>query len=75
MDEAADRILSICRNPICLENILQELFRDYGLTMSFGQYVLIGSTVRFCLSWHRRSFVSYSVCAKVVPGPVSNPGA
>ena len=51
MDEAADRILSICRNPICLEHILQELFRDYGLTVSFGQYVLIGSTVRFCLSW------------------------
>ena len=26
--------------------ILQRLFADYGLTMNFEQYVLVGSTVR-----------------------------
>ncbi|MCI8410238.1 MAG: MBL fold metallo-hydrolase [Lachnospiraceae bacterium] len=49
--EIADKILSICNEPICFENILQKLFSDYGLTMNFEQYVLVGSTVRSYLSW------------------------
>lgn len=47
----ADKILSVCSNPICFEHILQRLFSDYGLTMNFEQYVLAGSTVRSYLSW------------------------
>lgn len=49
--EIADKILSICNEPLCFENILQRLFSDYGLTMNFEQYVLVGSTVRSYLSW------------------------
>ena len=49
--EVAERILSICREPICFERILQEVFKSYGLTMNFEQYVLAGSTVRSYLSW------------------------
>ncbi len=49
--EVADRILSICKEPICFELILQELCKGYGLTMNFEQYVLVGSTVRSYLSW------------------------
>lgn len=49
--EIADKIFSICSEPICFENILQRLFSDYGLTMNFEQYVLVGSTVRSYLSW------------------------
>lgn len=49
--EIADKILSICNEQICFENILQKLFSDYGLTMNFEQYVLVGSTVRSYLSW------------------------
>ena len=49
--EIADKILSICSEPICFENILQRLFSDYDLTMNFEQYVLVGSTVRSYLSW------------------------
>lgn len=49
--EIADKILSVCSEPICFENILQRLFFDYGLTMNFEQYVLVGSTVRSYLSW------------------------
>lgn len=49
--EIADKILSVCSEPICFENILQRLFSDYGLTMNFEQYVLVGSTVRSYLSW------------------------
>ena len=49
--EVADRILSICGEPICFERILQEVFKGYGLSMNFEQYVLVGSTVRSYLSW------------------------
>ena len=49
--EIADRMLEMCREPQCFETILKKLFDDYGLTMSFEQYVLVGSTVRSYLSW------------------------
>lgn len=45
------KLLSICQKPICFEHILQRLFSDYGLTMTFEQYALIGSTVRSYLSF------------------------
>ena len=53
--EVADRILSICKEPICFERILQEVFKGYGLVMNFEQYVLVGSTVRSYLSWLKDS--------------------
>lgn len=49
--EVAEKILSICKEPICFERILQEVFKGYGLAMNFEQYVLVGSTVRSYLSW------------------------
>ena len=49
--ETADRIAALCREPLCFEEVLRRLFADYGLTMSFEQYVLVGSTVRSYLSW------------------------
>ncbi len=49
--EIADRITDFCREPLCFETILQKLFTDYGLTINFEQYVLVGSTVRSYLSW------------------------
>ena len=49
--EIANKILSVCNEPICFEHILQRLFSGYGLTMNFEQYVLVGSTVRSYLSW------------------------
>lgn len=49
--EIGEKILSICSEPICFEDILQRVFTDYGLTMNFEQYVLVGSTVRSYLSW------------------------
>lgn len=33
------------------EALLPKLFADYGLTMTFEQYVLVGSTVKSYLSW------------------------
>ena len=49
--EIADKIMGICREPLCFESILQRLFSDYGLSMNFEQYVLVGSTVRSYLAW------------------------
>ena len=49
--EIADKIADICDQPLCFESILQRLFSDYGLVMTYEQYVLIGSTVRSYLAW------------------------
>lgn len=53
--EIADKISSICQEPLCFEKILQKLFKDYSLTMNFEQYVLVGSTVRSYLAWLKDS--------------------
>lgn len=49
----AEKITEICRQPRCAEEVLREVFREYGLKMSFEQYALIGSTVRSYLTWLR----------------------
>lgn len=49
--EIAAKIVAICAESMCFESILQKLFTEYGLTMNFEQYVLVGSTVRSYLSW------------------------
>lgn len=51
VNEIAEKILYICGEPQCFEHILQKLFLNYGLTMNFEQYVLVGSTVRSYLAW------------------------
>lgn len=51
VNAVAEKILDICKEPLCFESVLQKLFSDYGLSMSFQQYVLVGSTVRSYLSW------------------------
>lgn len=49
--EIAERITALCAAPLCFEELLQQLFRAYDLTMDFQQYVLVGSTVRSYLAW------------------------
>lgn len=49
--EIAGKILELCGQPMSFETVLQKLFADYGLTMNFEQYVLVGSTVRSYLAW------------------------
>ncbi len=46
-----DTILRICAEPRSSEDILAALFAEYGLAMTYEQYVLVGSTVRSYLSW------------------------
>ena len=49
--ETADKIRDICKEPLTFESILQRIFQRYNLTMTFEQYVLVGSTVRSYLAW------------------------
>ena len=49
--ETAEKILSLCAEPMSFEFILKQLFDHYGLAMNFQQYVLVGSTVRSYLTW------------------------
>lgn len=51
VQEIAQKILDLCREPLCFESLLQQLFAHYGLAMNFEQYVLVGSTVRSYLAW------------------------
>lgn len=51
VQQVADRILTLCTQPLCSEVLLQKLFTAYGLDMTFQQYALVGSTVRSFLSW------------------------
>lgn len=55
VQEIAEKIVSFCSEPICFEHLLQKLFKEYGLQMTFEQYALVGSTVRSYLSWLKDS--------------------
>ena len=46
----SNNIQSILKTPMCFEELLKQLFDEYGLVMNFEQYVLVGSTVRSYLS-------------------------
>ena len=46
-----DRIVSLCEVPRTAEELLKELFTLYGLTMTFEQHAMIGSTLRSYLTW------------------------
>ncbi|MBQ5824486.1 MAG: MBL fold metallo-hydrolase [Clostridia bacterium] len=51
VNEIADKIVGICTEPICFENILKALFDEYELTLTFEQYALAGSTVKSYLTY------------------------
>lgn len=53
--EIAEHIIEICEVPMQFEGLLQRLFSDYQLMMTYEQYVLIGSTLRSYLSWLKDS--------------------
>lgn len=49
--EVAEKILTLCPEPRCFEEILQGLFATFAMMMDFQQYVLVGSTLRSYLAW------------------------
>ena len=51
VEEIGEKIRTFCSAPAPFEEILRRLFADYGLTMTFEQHALVGSTVRSYLTW------------------------
>lgn len=49
--ETGAYIRELCGEPKTFEEILQKVFQDYGMQMTYQQYALIGSTVRSYLAW------------------------
>ncbi len=49
--EVAQKICQICKEPLNFEGVLQKIFTEYGLTMNFSQYVLVGMSVHALLTW------------------------
>ena len=49
--EILEVVRELCREPKMFEEILHGLFAHYQLTMDFGQYVLVGSTLRSYLAY------------------------
>ena len=49
--QIADHMVELCAEPVIFEELLKKLFDDYGLTLTFEQYVLVGSTVKSYLAW------------------------
>lgn len=47
----ADTLVTLCETPLSFDELLRRVFETYGLTMTFEQHALVGSTVRSYLSW------------------------
>ncbi len=50
-NEILNLLLELCEEPKFFEELLHLVFETYGLTMDYGQYVLMGSTLRSYLSY------------------------
>ena len=48
--EIADVVDGICSEPVSFDVLLKKVFDHYGLTMTFEQYALVGSTLRSYLT-------------------------
>lgn len=61
VNRAGEKLLELCKEPVCFDELLQGVFQAYDLTMTAQQFALIGSTVRSYLSWlHQCGKVQFS---------------
>lgn len=49
--EIIELLLELCEEPASPDDIIKRVFDHYELSMDFGQYVLVGSTLRSYLSY------------------------
>ncbi len=49
--ETADKIVELCENGICFDELLAQLCEIYSLRMSEEQYLMVGNAVKAYLSW------------------------
>lgn len=50
-NEIADKIVDILREPEDFDDLLRDVFDAFGMTMTFEQHALIGSTIRSYITW------------------------
>ncbi len=53
--EIGNTITELCKSSKTFEELLSALFARYGLTMTFEQYSLVGSTLKSYLTWLKGS--------------------
>ena len=53
--EICEKILTLCRMPLCFDDLLQKIFDAYALRLTIEQYALVGSTLRAYLSYLKDS--------------------
>lgn len=51
VEQTADFLCEALRTPTCPDELLKRVFDHYGLEMTFGQYALLGATVRAFLTY------------------------
>ena len=51
IEEITNKIYSMCKGRVTFEDVLKNIFDEYGLVMNANQYILVGSTVRSYLSY------------------------
>ena len=47
----AKTLTALCETPQSFDELLRRVFESYGLTMTYEQHALVGSTVRSYLTW------------------------
>ena len=50
-NEIADKIADLLKEPEDFDDLLSDVFDAYGMTMTFEQHALIGSTIRSYITW------------------------
>ena len=50
-NEIADKIVDLLKEPEDFDDLLSGVFDAYGITMTFEQHALIGSTIRSYITW------------------------
>ncbi|MBQ3376799.1 MAG: MBL fold metallo-hydrolase, partial [Synergistaceae bacterium] len=51
VNQNADLILRLCERPVSFDLLLQKIFNELKLNMTYEQHALAGSTVKSYLSW------------------------
>lgn len=51
INEIAETVTGLCKNPVGFDSLLAQLFRHYGLVMTAEQHALVGSTLRSYLTY------------------------
>lgn len=67
--EIAEKVLSVCEEPLNFETVLQKIFQGYGLVMNFEQYALVGCVIGYYCFFIKLSvsFIAFSPPEGVKP--------